>query len=127
MDRKRILIADDEQNIRSFYRRLLEKQGYIVEEAESGTLALQRVYGESFDGAVFDNNMGGPTGLTILETLRKDERQTPVVICCAVSSIEEENKLKLGIEKAGNARYLPKPVDVSDLRKAVQELFGESV
>ena len=122
---KRILVGDDEQNLRILYTRVLTRAGYVVEEAVNGTEAREKVYSGNFDGAVFDNNMGGPRGIDILQDLRKDGRQIPILICSSPLSETDGAEMMGVVERAGNARYLEKPVDMADLEKTSKELFGD--
>jgi len=122
---KRILVGDDDASLRIYFRRLLERLGYRVEEAENGTVSLDRLYREQFDGAVLDVSMGqGPTGLAILETLRKDGMDMPVIILSAdldEVEIAQRREKVAGLEKA---EYIEKDKAAEQLQPAAKQLFG---
>ena len=67
--KKRVLLVDDDVNIRKVLRALLEYQGYLCEEAENGTTALQWFNGQNADLMITDSNMPGLSGLAFLERL----------------------------------------------------------
>ncbi len=122
---KRILVADDEKPLRDLYSRLLTRNRYVVEQAANGTEAREKIYSGNFDGAVFDNNMGSPRGIEILEQLRKDGRRTPVLICCSPVSDSERAQITAIVERSGNAKYLEKPVGMDTLEREAKQFFGD--
>src|SRR5580698_2723281 len=73
---KRILVVDDANLVRRFYRDALERAGFEVDEALNGVEALEKVLGDPYDLVVVDVNMPQMDGLTFLRTLR---RQSDVV------------------------------------------------
>ena len=69
---KRILVIDDANLIRRFYRDALEGAGFVVDEALNGVEALEKVLGETYDLAIVDVNMPQMDGLTFLKVLRRE-------------------------------------------------------
>jgi CheY-like chemotaxis protein len=79
----RILLADDEEQIRSMLVMLLKAEGWETAEAASGDEALERCRQESFDVAVLDFMMPGMNGLQVARTLRFEGIRLPTVLFTA--------------------------------------------
>ena len=110
---KKILVAEDEQNIREFVVINLKRAGYDCVEAASGEEAL-RVYeqaGGDFDVAVLDIMMPKVDGLTVLRTLRGRDEQLPVLLLTARDAVSDRVD---GLD-AGADDYLIKPFALDEL------------
>jgi CheY-like chemotaxis protein len=79
----RILVADDEDEIRLMLVTLLKAEGWVVAEAASGDEALERCRLESFDVAVLDFMMPGMNGLQVARSLRFEGIRLPTVLFTA--------------------------------------------
>jgi CheY-like chemotaxis protein len=79
----RILVADDEEEIRLMLVTLLEAAGWVVAEATTGDEALERCRLESFDVAVLDFMMPGMNGLQVVRSLRSEGIRLPAVLFTA--------------------------------------------
>jgi CheY-like chemotaxis protein len=113
---KRILIIDDEENIRRVTRLTLQTAGYEVGEAGDGESGL-RVYGDGsmWDAVLLDQRMSGMDGL---ETLRHISERNPtarVIMATAYASIE----LAVDAMKLGATDFVRKPMTPEILRNAV--------
>lgn len=120
---KRILVVDDANLVRVYYRSALEAAGYEVDEAMNGIEALERLLSAPFDLVVLDVNMPQMDGLTLLRTLRKRsgrEAAVPVL----VTSTEAKPQDMAAAHAAGANFYLVKPVSQASLVEHVQMLCG---
>jgi CheY-like chemotaxis protein len=79
----RILVADDEDEIRGMLVMLLKADGWLVAEAASGNEALERCRQESFDVAVLDYMMPGMNGLQVARSLRFEGIRLPTILFTA--------------------------------------------
>jgi CheY-like chemotaxis protein len=77
---KRILIVDDEQVVRSVFRRMLETAGYAAEEAEDGHVAIAQFQNAPYDLVVLDLIMPGMEGFETMRALRRMAPNLPVVV-----------------------------------------------
>jgi len=77
---KRILIVDDEESIRFLYKEELEEEGYIVECAQNGEEALEKLSIFKPDLISLDIKMPVMDGIEALKRIREKERQLPVSI-----------------------------------------------
>ena len=101
----KILVADDEAEIREVLRLYLEKEGYEIVEAADGTEAVRLIKKEQIDLALLDIMMPGINGLDVLGYIRKNKSKVPVLMLSAMAEIEDR---VAGLE-AGADDYLPKP------------------
>lgn len=120
---RRVLIIDDETNIRRMMRLTLEADGYDVEDAPDGQTGLD-LFGDGsrFDAVVLDQKMPGMDGI---ETLRRILRRAPsatVIMVTAFGSIE----LAVDAMKAGARDFLKKPLTPVLLRDALLAALSKS-
>ena len=114
----KILIVDDEPNVRLNYRITLETEGYEVLEAESSASALQQFLEHSFAVAVLDMRMPGMDGLELLAKMREVGITVPAMIVTAYSDVPHAVKAM----KLGAIDFLQKPLRPEDLRRIVAEI-----
>lgn len=100
----RILVVDDEERIRRLIRMYLEKEDFVIEEAENGEIALEMALENNYDAILLDIMMPEMDGIEVCEELRK-EKKTPVIMLTAKG--EETNRVQ-GFE-AGADDYIVKP------------------
>ena len=119
--RARLLVVDDEANLRIGLRELLSLKGYHVEEAGSGHEALALLEGASYDLMVLDMRMPGMDGVEVMRRTRKTHPDLPVIVLTAHASLESA----IAAVKLGAADYLLKPFDVEDLFTTVSHALQE--
>jgi len=114
----KILLVDDEPNVRLNYRITLETEGYEVFEAESSASALQQFLEHSFAVAVLDMRMPGMDGLELLAKMREVGITVPAMIVTAYSDVPHAVQAM----KLGAIDFLQKPLRPEDLRRIVAEI-----
>src|SRR3954470_9520448 len=93
----RILIVDDEPNVRLVFHTTLEASGYTVTEAEDGEKALVWSGNTPFDLVLLDLKMPNIDGMEVLESLRETGNDVPVVIITAHGNVPHAvHAMKLG-------------------------------
>lgn len=112
---KRILVADDEKNMRWALQKALSKEGYLVDLAEDGQEALERLRTELPDLAILDYKMPKMDGMAVLQELRKSSPDLPVIMLTAHGSIDHA---VLAVQ-AGASDYMTKPFDLDELKARV--------
>jgi DNA-binding NtrC family response regulator len=115
----RILIVDDEPNVRLNYRITLETEGYEIFEAGSAALALEELVERSFDLAILDMRMPAMDGLQLLAKMREVAITVPAMIVTAYSDVPHAVKAM----KLGAIDFLQKPLRPEDLRRIVAEIL----
>lgn len=114
----RVLLVDDDKNLREVVRYALVREGFLVEEASDGASALQRVAGSSFDLLVLDVMMPEMDGLEVCRRVRASS-QVPILF---LSSRGEELDKVLGLELGGDD-YLAKPFSTRELTSRVKAIL----
>ncbi len=109
--RRRVLVVDDEPGVRESLRLLLRDR-YDVVLAEDGEAALRRVGAEPLDAILLDVVMPGLDGLTVLERIKGQKPEMPVVIVTATRTV----KTAVTAIKLGAFDYIEKPFDLDELR-----------
>ncbi|RLB63422.1 MAG: sigma-54-dependent Fis family transcriptional regulator [Deltaproteobacteria bacterium] len=102
---RRVLVVDDEENLRLVLRTFLKRQGYQVEVADNGETALEMVESFGPDFILTDVRMPRMGGLDLLATLRAKGNEATVVVMSAYGNID----LALEAMKAGAYDYVQKP------------------
>jgi len=117
-------VVDDERAVRESVRRALELEGYQVELAEDGEVALQRVAGPAApDAVILDVLMPGIDGLEVCRRLRADDNPVPVLMLTARAEVDSR---VAGLD-AGADDYLPKPFALAELLARLRALLRRAV
>ena len=114
----RILVCDDEPDVREMLQEYLCKRGFSVDTAASGEALRQAFDAQPADLILLDINMPGEDGLTTLRTLR-GTNQVPVIMLTAASEVIDKI---VGLEM-GADDYLAKPVDLRELEARVKAVL----
>lgn len=117
----RILVVDDEERIRRLLRMYLEKEGYVIEEAEDGETALKMALQEEYDLIVLDLMLPGVDGMEVCSRLRQS-KATPVIMLTAKG--EEVNRVQ-GFE-AGADDYVVKPFSPREVIFRIKAILRRS-
>ena len=116
---KRILVVDDSLTVRMYHKQILEKDGYVCDEAENGMEALEKAQLTEYDLFLVDINMPVLDGYSFVKRLREGEGNLAPVIM--VSTESEEMDMDLAYE-SGASTYLIKPARPDDLALNVKML-----
>jgi two-component system, NtrC family, response regulator AtoC len=111
-----ILIADDEPAIRDLLRDILEPEGAMVKLAKSGTEALKMIGEEEPDLAILDVRMPPPDGLAVLQQIRSQGGDLPVLIITATDS----STVTIEAMQKGAYDYIAKPFEPDEVLLVVQ-------
>ena len=119
----RILIVDDENNIRMMVRLALQHVGHTVETASDGPEGLQKFgNGSNYDLILLDQRMPGMEGLDVLKQMRYQHPSAKIIMATAFGTID----LAVDAMKSGATDFLRKPFTAETLRGAVQSALSES-
>ena len=118
----RVLVVDDDDEMRTLLRRTLEFDGYEVTERDRGTHVLDALRGAPFDLIILDKEMPGLTGLDLLPILRREFPQVPVVLVTAFGG----RQIAASALRLGAASYLEKPFRLGQLRDVIDGLISPS-
>ena len=115
----RILVVEDDKDVAGFVVKGLREAGHVVEHADNGRDGLFMAASENFDAIVLDRMLpGGIDGLRLLETLRGQNNNTPVLFLSALAQVDDRVR---GL-KAGGDDYLTKPFAFAELLARVEAM-----
>ena len=122
---KKVLIVDDGITMRMFYRDVLEKAGFDVEEAANGVEGLERMLGGRFDLIVVDINMPKMDGYEFVSQLRKDPHCVAIPVMTVSTEDKEHDKVRA--YEAGANFYMVKPVRPDEFEQAAMLFPGRAL
>jgi len=123
---KRVLVVDDEMNIRLFLKTLLETSGYSPHLAKNAKEGLELAWQLKPDLIILDVMMPGEGGLVMYQGLQEDERlkKVPVIMLSAVGATTFKHALKImGVGKASYPdpfAYVQKPPKVDEIKAIIE-------
>jgi len=107
----KVLVVEDDEVTAGFLAKGLRESGHVVETVGDGLEGLRRAMQGAHDVLIVDRMLPSLEGLTLIETLRKQGRETPVLILSALDDVDERVR---GL-RAGGDDYLTKPFAFSEL------------
>jgi two-component system, OmpR family, alkaline phosphatase synthesis response regulator PhoP len=119
---RRLLIVDDDADLRILLAGYFRRIGYEVEEKDSGLAAMEPATAGRFDCFIFDVSMPGMTGIDLLKRVRERGVQTPAMFLTAHDSLDD----KVAGFEAGADDYLGKPFNPRELEVRVEALLRRS-
>ncbi|HEY5517325.1 MAG TPA: sigma-54 dependent transcriptional regulator [Coriobacteriia bacterium] len=114
---KRVLIADDEKNMRWVLSEALAAEGYEVFQASDGKEALTAVDEQHPDLMVLDHKMPSPDGMEVLRKIRAKGETFPIIMLTAHGNVATAVEAM----KAGATEYLTKPFDLGELKLSIDK------
>ncbi|HET6350760.1 MAG TPA: sigma-54 dependent transcriptional regulator [Coriobacteriia bacterium] len=114
---KRVLIVDDEKNMRWVLGQALSAEGFEVTEATDGKEALAAIDSLEPDIMVLDHRMPAPDGMEVLRIVRKKGLSFPIIMLTAHGNVATAVEAM----KAGASEYLTKPFDLEELKLAMEK------
>lgn len=119
----RILLVEDNNAIRDLYKQLLLKQGYDVDVAENGNIALEKAKIGGFDLILLDLMMPGISGVDVLKILQTNPPQTKNHRIVVLTNLSDESLIEKALE-LGAIEYWNKPSDPNVLIGKIKNLLG---
>jgi len=119
--RGRILVIDDEPDIRESLEILLSAEGYRVDLASNATEGLKRLENSTFDLVLLDLMMPDKSGMQVLEEIRGRDRETPIFLITAYGSVE----VAVNALKRGANDYFSKPWDNEKLLIEIEHMISK--
>jgi DNA-binding NtrC family response regulator len=119
--RGRILVVDDEPDIRETLEALLSQENYHVELASNAAEGLKRLEASSFDLVLLDLMMPDKSGMQVLEEIRARDHETPIFLITAYGSVQ----VAVDALKRGANDYFPKPWDNEKLLIEIDRMISK--
>ncbi len=117
-----VLVVDDERSMRDFLKILLEKEGHKVAIAESGKTALDILDNQQVDVIVSDIRMPGMTGIDLLEAVKEQSPDLPVIMITAFASPDDA----VLAMKNGAFDYITKPFNVDEIKSVIESATSKT-
>ncbi|GIQ69817.1 response regulator [Xylanibacillus composti] len=121
MDKKKVLIVDDQNGIRVLLVEVFSSEGYETFQASNGKLALEIVKKEKPDLVLLDMKIPGMDGLEILKHIKSIDSDAKVIMMTAYGELDMINEATA----LGALMHFTKPFDIDELRMAVNEQLAE--
>lgn len=115
---KKILVIDDEENIRMLYQEELGDEGYEVAVASDGTEALDILSDSPFDLVTLDIRMPGVDGITMVKKVKEIYQNIPVILVTAYGEYKQDF-----CTWACDA-YIVKSADLTELKATIKRIIG---
>jgi len=119
MEKKRILIADDEELLRILLPEALKPYDYEIDVAENGVEAISHIEKKSYDLIITDYMMPEMDGLELTQRIKAKYPNIPVLIITAYGPVHD-------LLKSGATACIIKPFDISELQNMVKTILDEA-
>ena len=114
----KILVVDDEDNIRLLYKEELQDEGYQVSVAANAEEALKAIEGDTPDLITLDIKMPGMNGIELLRKLKEDKKDIPVILCSAYGTYKQD------FQVWASEAYVVKSADLRELKTTIKEILN---
>jgi DNA-binding NtrC family response regulator len=114
----KLLVVDDEKNVRKLYETELQREGYDVASAESAEEALEQIAEDPPDLVVLDIRLDGMDGIDCLRTIMAKRRDLPVILNSAYSTYKQDFASWMA------DAYVVKSADLTELKDKIKEVLS---
>lgn len=118
----KILLLEDDYLYKVSIKEFLQELDFIVDDFENGDEALDAIFTNSYDLLLLDIRVPGMDGFTLVETIRKEKLNTPIII---LTSLTDITNLSRGYDLGCND-YIRKPFDLIELKFRIEQLIKNS-
>jgi len=118
MKKARLLVVDDEENIRFLFKEELEEEGYEVDVASNGLEALDKIKHAAFDLVILDIKMPGMNGIEALNEIKNMNKDLPVILCSAYGEFKQD------FSSWASDGYVVKSADTNELKQTIKDILG---
>jgi DNA-binding response OmpR family regulator len=123
VEQKRILVVDDEKNIRFTVVHSLQNEEFQVDSASNGVEGLQRFAEGKYDLLLIDLRMPGMTGLEMLREIRRSQNDLPPAVIITAYGVPEQ---LVEAAELGAIDYVRKPFSIQTIRAIVRDIIERS-
>ena len=120
--RKKVMVVDDEEDIRLTVGQILEVSGYDVISAETGLDCLEKMERERPDLVILDIMMPGISGWDVAARIKEHEEWSGIPIVFLTAKGDD---MSVGMGGLASVEYIVKPFDIQRLKSCVERIFKE--
>lgn len=121
----KILIVDDEKAVLEMLRCSLEAEGYMVITAETGAMALGWIKEVHIDLAIVDLGLPDMNGMEVCKAIKDNPKTSSIPVMILTGNATNEAKITGNLE-ANTDLYLNKPIEITDLKRAVKVMLDNA-
>jgi len=115
----RLLVVDDEANIRILYAEELADEGYEVVTASNTAEAVEKLQQTSFDLVILDIKLKNENGIELLQKIVRERHEMPVILCSAFSCYKDDFSAWLA------DGYIVKSGDLTELKQEIVRVLAK--
>ena len=115
----KLLVVDDEANIRLLYAQELSDEGYQVVTAATALEAVEKLEGVAFDLVLLDIKLKNESGIELLQRIVKERHTLPVILCTAFSCYKDDFSAWLA------DGYVVKSSDMQELKDEIKRVLAK--
>ncbi len=119
--KSRILVVDDEDNLRTILSQELQGEGYDVETAPDGRSAMDTINATPFDLVLLDIKMPNVDGFEVLKYIKQNHKTLKVIMLTGFADLKNAIESK----KLGAEDFVSKPYDLVDLLTTIERVLSE--
>lgn len=116
---KKVLVVDDEENIRFLYREELEDEGYQVFVAGNAEEAMEIINSQKLDAITLDIKMPGMDGIEFMRKLKEEKKDIPIILCSAYGRYKQDFRVW------ASDGYVVKSADLRELKLTIKEILNK--
>ncbi|MDP2207934.1 MAG: response regulator [Bacteroidota bacterium] len=120
-EKSRILVVDDEDTLRTVLSQELKGEGYEVETAADGLLALDAIKQNKFDLVLLDIKMPNMDGFEVLKYIKQNHKDLKIIMLTGFADLKNAIESK----KLGAEDFVSKPYDLVDLLTTIERVLSE--
>lgn len=119
---KKILIVDDDAELRANLTEILKGAGYATDETSSGAEALNKIHAKDFDIVLLDLMMPGMSGMEVLTEIKKSRPKIKAIMITAFATVNNA----VDAIKKGASEYISKPFKIEELLTIISRVIEEA-
>ncbi len=121
VDKNRVLVVDDEDTLRTVLSQELKGEGYDVETASDGQIAIDTIREKTFDLILLDIKMPNVDGFEVLKYIKENHKNLKVIMLTGFADLKNAIESK----KLGAEDFVSKPYDLVDLLTTIERVLSE--
>jgi CheY-like chemotaxis protein len=120
-EKNKILIVDDNEDVVTTYRVVLERMGFEVDTARDGNECIERIESARPDMVLLDVLLPGLSGSEVCRLIKETARTQTIPVVAITASLAADTRVRMA--EVGADEFLLKPIDVSDLNRVIKRFL----
>lgn len=120
-EKNKILIVDDNEDVVTTYRVVLERMGFEVDTARDGNECIERIESARPDMVLLDVLLPGLSGSEVCRLIKETAQTRTIPVVAITASLAADTRVRMA--EVGADEFLLKPIDVSDLNRVIKRFL----